>query len=431
MDIIFITISKYIITFIMALYAFSCFNVFRHKTEIERKYIYFRQNVYMILIYSLSFFVLIIKYKDINYLIFYAVSLVSLISVILFNRLVYKRANKLITNNMCMLLSIGFIIISRLSFDKAIRQYIIAMLSIIITSFIPFIITKGPFFSKLKWTYAGLGLGALMCVFLFSVATNGAKISFTLFNVTFQPSEFVKLLFVFAIASFFANSTRFKDLVIITIIAAAHVLILVVSKDLGGAVILFVVFICVMYVATCNLLYLLSGTFFCAVGSLLGYKLFSHVRTRVDAFLNPFDSINSAGYQIAQSLFAICTGGFFGMGLSEGMPKTIPVVAADFIFSAISEEFGVIFGACIILICISCFVMFMNIAMKFNNLFYKYVAVGLGILYVFQVFLTIGGVTKFIPLTGVTLPLVSYGGTSVLVTIVMFSVIQGLYIGRD
>ncbi|MDO4189485.1 MAG: FtsW/RodA/SpoVE family cell cycle protein [Lachnospiraceae bacterium] len=385
----------------------------------------------MIIIYSLSFMVLVIKYKDVKYLIFYCVSLASLITIIVLTRIIYKRANKLITNNMCMLLSVGFIIISRLSFEKAVRQYLIVMLSVIVTSFIPYIITKGPFFSKLKWTYAILGLVALACVLIFSVATNGAKISFTILGVTFQPSEIVKLLFVFAIASFFAKAEGIKDLIVITIISALHVLILVISKDLGGAVILFIVYLCVMYVATCNVLYLTSGLIICSIGSIIGYKLFSHVRVRVNAFIDPFDCIDNAGYQIAQSLFAICSGGLFGMGLSEGMPKTIPVVAADFIYSAISEEFGTIFSACTILICISCFVMFMNIAMKFDNHFYKYVAVGLGILYIFQVFLTVGGVTKFIPLTGVTLPLVSYGGTSVLVTVIMFSIIQGLYIGRE
>ena len=415
----------------MALYTFSCYNVFLHKTESERKHIYFRQNLYMIMIYSLSFCSLYITKKEEKFLLFYCCSMICLVFVIIFTKTIYKRSNRLIINNMCMLLSIGFIIIARISFDKAVRQFVIAMFALSISAFIPFIIAKGPFFSKLKWTYIITGFSILFLVFIFSVATNGAKISITLYNVTFQPSEFVKIIFVFGIASCFAKAKDFKDIVITTIIAMAHVLILVISKDLGGAIILTVVYICVMYVATCKLLYLLCGVFALGAGSIIGYKLFAHVRVRVNAFLRPFDTINDAGYQIAQSLFAIGTGGFFGMGVGKGMPQSIPVVAADFIYSAISEEFGSLFGICVILICLSCFIMFMNIAIKFNNLFYKYVAVGLSVLYGFQVFLTIGGVTKFIPLTGVTLPLVSYGGTSVLVTIVMFSIIQGLYIGRE
>ena len=119
------------------------------------------------------------------------------------------------------------------------------------------------------------------------------------------------------------------------------------------------------------------------------------------------------------------------MGLCQGQPDKIPVAAEDFIFSAIAEELGIVFAMCLILICLSCYIMFLNIAMQLRNQFYKLVALGLGTCYIFQVFLTIGGVTMFIPSTGVTLPLVSYGGSSLLSTLIMFAIIQGLYILRE
>ena len=119
------------------------------------------------------------------------------------------------------------------------------------------------------------------------------------------------------------------------------------------------------------------------------------------------------------------------MGLFQGMPEKIPVADEDFIFSAVSEEMGLIFALCIILICVSCYVMFLNIAMQLHNMFYKMVALGLGTCYIFQAFLNIGGVTKFIPSTGVTLPLVSYGGSSLLSTMMMFGIVQGLYVLRQ
>ena len=119
------------------------------------------------------------------------------------------------------------------------------------------------------------------------------------------------------------------------------------------------------------------------------------------------------------------------MGLFQGQPDTIPVASSDFIFSAICEEMGLIFGLCMTVVCVSCYVMFLNIAMQLRNMFYKLVALGLGTCYIFQVFLNIGGVTKFIPSTGVTLPLVSYGGSSILSTLIMFAIIQGLYILRE
>ena len=121
------------------------------------------------------------------------------------------------------------------------------------------------------------------------------------------------------------------------------------------------------------------------------------------------------------------------MGLGQGMPKSVPVVESDFVFSAIAEELGVIFYIFLILIYISSFIMFVNIALKMKKRFYKLSAFGLSVVFIFQVFLSIGGVTKFIPSTGVTLPLISYGGSSIMTTIVIFSIIQGMYVlnGRE
>ena len=140
--------------------------------------------------------------------------------------------------------------------------------------------------------------------------------------------------------------------------------------------------------------------------------------------------IDNAGYQICQSLFAIGTGGWFGLGLNQGMPNKIPVVSKDFVFAAISEEMGGVFALCLIMVCVSCFFMIINVAMLLKDNFYRLTAVGLGTLYALQVFLTIGGVIKFIPSTGVTLPLVSYGGSSLLSTMIVFGMIQGLYIAN-
>lgn len=119
------------------------------------------------------------------------------------------------------------------------------------------------------------------------------------------------------------------------------------------------------------------------------------------------------------------------MGLFQGMPDKIPVVESDFVFAAISEEMGGAFAMCLVLVCASCYLMFLNIAMQMKDQFYKLIALGLGTVYGFQIFLTIGGVTKFIPSTGVTLPLVSYGGSSLLSTVIIFAIIQGLYILRQ
>lgn len=283
----------------------------------------------------------------------------------------------------------------------------------------------------MTWVYAGVGLALLSVVAVLGARSYGAKLSFSFGGISIQPSEFIKILFVFFVASMFYESTEFAQVVKTTIVAALHVVILVLSKDLGAALIFFVVYLVMLYVATRKPSYALAGLGTGALASLVAYKLFNHVRVRVVAWKNPLGVIDKEGYQICQSLFAIGTGGWFGMGLYQGMPDKIPVVEQDFVFAAISEELGGVFALCLLLVCVSCYLMFLNIAMQIKDQFYKLIALGLGTVYGFQVFLTIGGVTKFIPSTGVTLPLVSYGGSSLLSTTIIFAIIQGLYILRQ
>lgn len=425
-----IEFSKYAIIIFMAFYTLECFTVFKYASEEERNGIYIRQNILMFLIHFVSFAVLCLETKNSMLIIFYALQQITLFATIALYRVIYPRANRLIINNMCLLLTVSFIILTRLSYDRSVKQFKIVVVSTVLTMFVPYLVKKIKFISKFSWIYALVGLGALGVVMILGQVTNGSKISYTVGGYTFQPSEFVKILFVLAIAGMLTKSTDLFHIFITACVAGAHVLILVVSKDLGSALIFFVVYFVMIYVATKNPLYLLLGLVGGAGASVVAYRLFSHVRVRVQAWKDPLGTIENAGFQIAQSLFAIGTGGWFGMGLEQGAPNKIPVVEADFVFAAVCEELGGIFGACLILVCVSCFVMFMNISMKLRDDFYKLIAVGLAVMYAFQVFLTIGGVTKFIPLTGVTLPLVSYGGTSVLTTLIMFAIIQGLYILR-
>lgn len=430
MDRIIIEICRYLIIICMSVYTIQCFAVFRFGNEYDRKGIYLRQNFFMVLVHFMGFLSLYAQKGDIKYLRAYLIQQIGILVILAAYRLIYPRANTLIINNMCMLITIGLLILTRISYNKAMRQFYIVIGSVAVTLVVPYIISRIRFFEKFKWAYVAVGLGSLAAVLAFSRVINGSKLNIHIASYTFQPSEYVKIIFVFAIASILAHGHRLKDYLISAAIAGAHVLLLVASKDLGSAIIFFVVYFAMLYAASRNTLYYLIGFITGGVGAIAGYKLFHHVRVRVTAFLDPMGNITDAGYQIAQSLFAIGTGGWLGMGIGQGAPDTIPVVAADFIFAAICEELGVVFGMCLILLCLSCFIMFMNIAMKFDDPFFKLVALGLSVAYIFQVFLTIGGVIKFIPLTGVTLPLVSYGGTSVAVTTCVFAVIQGLYISK-
>ena len=424
-------LSKYFITLFIALYTLECFLVFRFPDEESRRGSYIRQNRFMFLVHFSCFLVICFETGKIEYLLFYALQQILLFSTIVLFRMIYPKGNRLIINNMCMLLSIGFIILSRLSFDKAIKQFFIVTVSVIVGMLIPFFIHKLKFLKSLTWIYAAVGIVGLAIVLILGSVTNGSKISYSVGGVTFQPSEFVKIIFVFFLASALCETHDIMRVMLTAILAGIHVLILVASKDLGSALIFFVVYVMMVFIATGKWIYLFLGSAGGCGAAMVAYHFFSHVQVRVQAWRDPFSCIEDAGYQITQSLFAISSGGWFGLGLFRGNPTSIPFVEADFIFSAVAEELGIIFSMCMILICISCFIMFMNIAVKLQNKFYHLIAFGLGVTYIFQVFLTIGGGTKFIPMTGITLPLISYGGSSVLTTLVMFFIIEGLYIIRQ
>lgn len=424
-------LSKYFIVIFMALYTYEGFAVFRFKDENSRSGIYMRQNILLFFIQFASFLTICVKSGDLEYLFFYGIVQLMLFGVIAMTNMLYPKANKLLVNNMCMLLGVGFIMISRLSFDQAMRQFIIVLFSLIIAFFVPHCIEKFQFITKIRWMYALIGVAALSGVMILGQVTHGSLISITVAGVTFQPSEFVKILFVFFMAGSLMQDTSIKNLILTTVIAGIHVVILVASRDLGSALIFFVAFVMIVFVATRNYLYLLIGAAGGSGAAILAYNLFHHVQVRVQAWKDPWTYIDSQGYQVTQSLFAIGSGSWFGMGLMSGTPDSIPYVEKDSIFSAICEEMGVVFGLCLIMICISCFIMMMNIALKLRNRFYQLAAYGLGVMYIFQIFLTIGGGIKFIPLTGVTLPLISYGGSSVLTTLIMFYIVQGFYILRQ
>lgn len=428
---IIVELSKYIIIISAILYTYLCFNIFGYHNADKKKKMLRKQNTLMFLMQFISFVVLYLEKEDIKILVFYLAQMILFAATIFLYTHIYPKVSRLVVNNMCMLLCIGLIMLTRLSYEKALKQFVIAAVMIAVSLAVPIIIRKAKFLSEWRKLYAVVGLLSLGLVAVLGQVSYGAKLGFTIGGISIQPSELVKIVFVFFVASSFKKATDFKNVVITTVIAAIHVLILVASTDLGAALIVFVVYLVMLYVATKQPLYIVAGGGAGSLAAVIAYHLFGHVQTRVIAWKDPFAVYDGGGYQVAQSLFAIGTGGWLGMGLCQGQPDSIPVAAEDFIFSAIAEELGILFALCLILICLSCYIMFLNIAMQLRNQFYKLVALGLGTCYIFQVFLTIGGVTKFIPSTGVTLPLVSYGGSSLLSTLIMFAIIQGLYILRE
>ena len=415
----------------MTLFTFQCFRIFKKKDEDDKKYVLRKQVILILFLNLVAFLVMYLQTMEIKMLIMYLQVAAYIVVLQVMYRIFYKKASMLVVNNMCMLLSCGFIMLSRLDFEKAEKQFFIVVAGTVISLLVPVIIRKVKLLKDLTWLYGILGIILLLAVLALSKVTGGANLALEIGGISFQFSELVKITFVFFVAGILRGDPNFKKVVTATVVAGIHVMILVLSTDLGSALVFFMTYVVMVYVATKKPLYALAGLAGGSLAAVAAYFLFGHVRQRVVAWKAPFSVYETNGYQIVQSLFAIGAGGWFGVGLFAGSPKSIPVVTQDFIFAAICEEMGAIFAICLLLVCMSCFLMILNISMRMSNKFYKLIALGLGTEYAFQVFLTVGGTTKFIPMTGITLPLVSYGGSSVICTIVMLAIIQGLYILRE
>lgn len=398
------------------------------KEEEERNFVCGRQQVCVFMLHFLANLLIFLHTQSEELVLFYAVQVLFFLVYTYLYRFFYRNVSRLLVNNVCMLICTGMIILTRLNPEKAMRQFAIIVISAVVTWIIPLIIDRVWQLVKIPWVYGILGLALLLVVCVIGNTSYGAQLSLTVGGISVQPSEFVKISFVFFVAAMLYRSTEFKHVFVTTAMAAAHVLVLVLSRDLGSALIYFVTYLMMLFVATSNWFYLGAGLAGGSSAAVLAYHLFAHVRRRVEAWRDPWADIDDKGYQVTQGLFAMGTGGWFGMGLYQGMPAKIPVVDKDFVFAAIGEELGGIYAICILLICLGCFLQFMLIATKMQAMFYKLIAFGLGTMYITQVFLTVGGVLKFIPSTGVTLPFVSYGGSSILSTFILFNIIQGLYI---
>lgn len=336
----------------------------------------------------------------------------------------YKLSCPMIWNSMLFLLDTGLIMLQRLNPALAVKQLVWMTAAVLIMLLIPPVLRIIPRFEVFEVIYIITGYILIISTLVLGSEKNGSVNWLVIGGVSFQPSEVVKFLFIFYLASVFRKKVEWKELITTGTFSAGIVLLLVLQKDLGGALLFFMTYMVMLYIATSNEILFFSGMGAASIAAIIAYKLFSHVRVRVAAWKNPWVDVASGGYQIVQSLFAISTWGLFGSGLTKGMPKVVPVVESDFIFAAICEEFGTLFGMGIVCIFILIFFRGIMIALNCKRRYYSLLAVGIITMFAFQSFLIIGGVIKLIPLTGVTLPFVSYGGSSVFVSIMMIGLLQ-------
>lgn len=421
--------SKYVFILLAAIFCLNGFigHIFYAKNKKKgriRKGII--QRIVITIIPVLGNVVLFINRKDFIFIVFLFMELFYFFFITNIFPIIYKKCNRILINDMAFLMSVGFLMLSRLNTEKAIRQYILVIAGTIIILIVPVLVQKFHKIITLKYVYAIIGIALLLVVFILGKTTYGANLSITLFGFTIQLSEFVKLSYVIFIAALLKDDTSLKQIIITSVLAAAHVLILIASNDLGMALVFFVTYVVMLFDATHQYRYLaLSGGAFLLAG-ILAYFFVWHVKVRINVWTDPFKYIDDKGYQMVQAIFAIVNGGFFGTGLTRGMPGSIPVVTKDFIFPAISEEFGGLFGILLIMVCLNLFLEIITVLSENKARFNRLLLGGFGIMYIFQCFISIGGTINCIPNTGMTLPFVSYGGSSIISSMIMIAIVQGI-----
>ena len=252
--------------------------------------------------------------------------------------------------------------------------------------------------------------------------TNGAQNWFYVAGISVQPSEIVKLSLLLII-SYYMSRHRMLPWLAFSVCCLG---LLMLQKDLGTALMYYGTTLLLYYASSSNLLLTGVGLAGGAGAAVLGYNMFAHVKKRVAIWLNPWSDYENSGFQIIQGLMAIASGGLFGVGLGLGSPKTIPVYYTDFIFAVICEQFGVIFGLCVLLMYVALIWRGATTAMAARRSFHGLLAMGCTLMLGLQTFVIIGGVIKMIPLTGVTMPFVSYGGTSLVSSLCLVGLLQGV-----
>lgn len=347
----------------------------------------------------------------------------------------FKMGDTYIALIVALILSMGLAMQLRLSTEIGFKQFIwflIGMSVFIVTSSIYHFVHKR---IRSIWFFYGLMIFLFILTQMIGVRINGAKNWIALGIFSFQPSEFIKILFVFFMASFVSNPEalrlKIRDkvsppkwtlMVMVFMVLGFFVL----QREFGTALLIFMVYLSIVYVFEKAISFVAINALIASIGAFLAIQIMPHLQVRIDSWLNPFADIAGKGYQITQSLFAIGSGSFFGTGIGLGYPHFIPNVKTDFIFSAICEEMGIFGGIAIIVLFMLLVYRGIKICLLLRDPFTKALAFGLTTTIGFQTFIIIGGVTKVIPLTGITLPFVSYGGSSLISSFLILGLLQAL-----
>ncbi len=392
----------------------------------------YRRPAYLLVLMNLFGFGLLFVANGYNTNIAYIGAGILALYIIMYSVIVAcKMGDKFIVPMACMLITMGIILLCRIRIDYGLKQIVWVAVGVCVFFIAYAIYYNINFWSNVWFLYFIGGTALFLATLIFGKTVNGSKNWIDLGGFSFQPSELTKILYVMFLSCYFSGKwtkpiSRFRPKLISLAVTYLFIGFLVLQRDWGTILVLFSIYIFMIYAYEEEYGFLLLNIGAAAVVAILGYFFLHHIQVRVSTWLDPWDDISNTGYQITQSLFAIASGGYFGKGIGNGSPSYIPEVHSDFIFAAICEEMGVFGGAAVIilffLIAYRCF----KISIKTTDPYDKALSLGLTIMFAMQTFIIVGGVTKMIPLTGITLPFVSYGGTSIVVSFASLGIIQAI-----
>ncbi|MCX6519909.1 MAG: FtsW/RodA/SpoVE family cell cycle protein [Actinobacteria bacterium] len=373
---------------------------------------------------------------------FLGVTLGLLVLASIATRILARGADPTLLPLAALLHGIGYVMITRLDDRLAGLQTTWTFIAIAAYIAVLFVVQRTTDLAHQTWTFFAIGAGLLLLPLVPGIGRSfgGARIWVSIGPINFQPGEFAKICLALFFAGYLAERRELiaantwkvgpfrlpepRHLLPIALAWAFSVVVMVGLKDLGASLLFFTLFVVMLWVATERTSFLVIGTVLFAGAAYVAWRTFGNVQTRVAIWLDPWPQYEGRGYQIVQAMFALSNGGIDGTGLGLGSPNKIPEVKNDFIFAAIGEELGLM-GATAVLIAFMLIIgAGLRIATRAERPFEKILATGLTTIIGLQAFIIIGGVIRVVPLTGITLPFVSYGGSSLLANYILLALLM-------
>lgn len=336
---------------------------------------------------------------------------------------------------------LGYVFIARLNDELAAQQAVWTFLGVGLYCLTLLVVRRSPDLEQFRYILLLFGLLLLILPLMpvIGQTINGSRIWVRIGPVNFQPGEFAKLALAIFFASYLVDKRELfragtwrvgplrlpepKHAAPVLLAWGASMLVMISQKDLGTSLLFFMLFLLMLWVATERLAYLLAGMVLFMGGAYVAWTQFGHVQTRVDAWLKPWDDPLGSGYQVIEAQFGLASGGITGTGPGRGYPQRVPAAETDFIFATIGEELGLLGATAVLMAFLLMIGSGLRAALGARRPFSKLLATGLTGLLGVQAFIIIAGVTRVLPLTGVTLPFVSYGGSSLLANYAILAII--------